>query len=74
MLSLENVTLAFVGATALLKKSLATEKLFDSESSDATASFDGMEKLFLFSKTAQHGFAPFVACSRGLGLCKFQGL
>ncbi len=38
MLSLDNVTLAFVDATVLLdqKKSLATEKLFDSESSDAT--------------------------------------
>ncbi len=38
MLFLDNVTLAFVDATALLdqKKSLATEKLFDSESSDAT--------------------------------------
>ncbi len=38
MLSLDNVTLDFVDATALLdqKKSLATEKLFDSESSDAT--------------------------------------
>ncbi len=38
MFFLDNVTLAFVDATALLdkKKSLATEKLFDSESSDAT--------------------------------------
>ncbi len=38
MLLLDNITLAFVDATALLdqKKSLATEKLFDSESSDAT--------------------------------------
>ncbi len=38
MLSLDNVTLAFVDATGLLdqKKSLATKKLFDSESSDAT--------------------------------------
>ncbi len=36
--ALDNVTLAFVDATALLdqKKSFATEKLFDSESSDAT--------------------------------------
>ncbi len=36
--ALENVTLAFVDATALLdqKTSFATEKLFDSENSDAT--------------------------------------
>ncbi len=32
------------------------------------------QQLFLFSKAAQHGPSPFVACSRGWGLCKFQGL
>ncbi len=30
------------------------------------------QQLCLFSKAAQHGPAPFVACFRGL--CKFQGL
>ncbi len=32
------------------------------------------QQLFLFFKAAQHGPAPFVACFRGCGLCKLQGL
>ncbi len=32
------------------------------------------QQLFLLSKAAQHGLVPIVACSRGWGLCKFQGL
>ncbi len=32
------------------------------------------QQLFLFSKAEQHGPAPFVACFRGQGLCKCQGL
>jgi len=33
-----------------------------------------LQQLFLFSKAAQHGLTPFVACSWGWGLCTFWGL
>ncbi len=56
MLSLDNVMLDFVDATALhdKKKSLTTEKLFDSESSDATEKCSKTSSVTTCSNTTAH--------------------